>query len=124
MIRRPPRSTSTDTLFPYTTLFRSVVGLVAAEVEQQPVGRVHRHQLGDVARLAGQEAHGGADAAGLGVVDQSLDGAEAGHVDVDRQAVAGGPTCLVPGGYRWRLEAARGGVGDKLAERSVGQGGL
>src|SRR3546814_16349010 len=26
MIRRPPRSTRTDTLFPYTTLFRSVVG--------------------------------------------------------------------------------------------------
>src|SRR3546814_2081321 len=25
MIRRPPRSTRTDTLFPYTTLFRSVV---------------------------------------------------------------------------------------------------
>src|SRR3546814_16935572 len=33
MIRRPPRSTRTDTLFPYTTLFRSVhasgAGLVA-----------------------------------------------------------------------------------------------
>src|SRR3546814_8585675 len=27
MIRRPPRSTRTDTLFPYTTLFRSVVEL-------------------------------------------------------------------------------------------------
>src|SRR3546814_5938340 len=27
MIRRPPRSTRTDTLFPYTTLFRSSVGL-------------------------------------------------------------------------------------------------
>src|SRR3546814_18832159 len=26
MIRRPPRSTRTDTLFPYTTLFRSVEG--------------------------------------------------------------------------------------------------
>src|SRR3546814_9807044 len=26
MIRRPPRSTRTDTLFPYTTLFRSVGG--------------------------------------------------------------------------------------------------
>src|SRR3546814_15758102 len=26
MIRRPPRSTRTDTLCPYTTLFRSVVG--------------------------------------------------------------------------------------------------
>src|SRR3546814_16005069 len=28
MIRRPPRSTRTDTLFPYTTLFRSDSGLV------------------------------------------------------------------------------------------------
>src|SRR3546814_14779088 len=27
MIRRPPRSTRTDTLFPYTTLFRSAAGL-------------------------------------------------------------------------------------------------
>src|SRR3546814_491220 len=27
MIRRPPRSTRTDTLFPYTTLFRSDSGL-------------------------------------------------------------------------------------------------
>src|SRR3546814_10453770 len=27
MIRRPPRSTRTDTLFPYTTLFRSMAGL-------------------------------------------------------------------------------------------------
>src|SRR3546814_20183883 len=27
MIRRPPRSTRTDTLFPYTTLFRSLVRL-------------------------------------------------------------------------------------------------
>src|SRR3546814_18076257 len=26
MIRRPPRSTRTDTLFPYTTLFRSAFG--------------------------------------------------------------------------------------------------
>src|SRR3546814_5547856 len=26
LIRRPPRSTRTDTLFPYTTLFRSVLG--------------------------------------------------------------------------------------------------
>src|SRR3546814_18605219 len=28
MIRRPPRSTRTDPLFPYTTLFRSSAGLV------------------------------------------------------------------------------------------------
>src|SRR3546814_19607902 len=30
MIRRPPRSTRTDTLFPYTTLFRSSYGAIAA----------------------------------------------------------------------------------------------
>src|SRR3546814_18906621 len=29
MIRRPPRSTRTDTLFPYTTLFRSLASIVA-----------------------------------------------------------------------------------------------
>src|SRR3546814_12490670 len=28
MIRRPPRSTRTDTLFPYTTLFRSAIDVV------------------------------------------------------------------------------------------------
>src|SRR3546814_8219123 len=30
MIRRPPRSTRTDTLFPYTTLFRSIAAAGAA----------------------------------------------------------------------------------------------
>src|SRR3546814_17426888 len=31
MIRRPPRSTRTDTLFPYTTLFRSLVRDIPVE---------------------------------------------------------------------------------------------
>src|SRR3546814_7171204 len=31
MIRRPPRSTRTDTLFPYTTLFRSLDVAVTAD---------------------------------------------------------------------------------------------
>src|SRR3546814_7072568 len=31
MIRRPPRSTRTDTLFPYTTLFRSILENVAVD---------------------------------------------------------------------------------------------
>src|SRR3546814_14709664 len=35
MIRRPPRSTLTDTLFPYTTLFRS---LVCADVDADDAG--------------------------------------------------------------------------------------
>src|SRR3546814_15262390 len=40
MIRRPPRSTRTDTLFPYTTLFRSV--------EARHGGQDGRAHLGDV----------------------------------------------------------------------------
>src|SRR3546814_6866861 len=35
MIRRPPRSTRTDTLFPYTTLFRSVYCQTAQELSQR-----------------------------------------------------------------------------------------
>src|SRR3546814_9322602 len=36
MIRRPPRSTRTDTLFPYTTLFRSPqIGATAGEHDMQ-----------------------------------------------------------------------------------------
>src|SRR3546814_11862759 len=34
MIRRPPRSTRTDTLFPYTTLFRSARSRHACEDEE------------------------------------------------------------------------------------------
>src|SRR3546814_15244405 len=33
MRRRPPRTTRTDTLFPYTTLFRSVSGAVTFDIE-------------------------------------------------------------------------------------------
>src|SRR3546814_1315494 len=35
MIRRPPRSTRTDTLFPYTTLFRSLSFLVGDDNRQE-----------------------------------------------------------------------------------------
>src|SRR3546814_14369688 len=46
MIRRPPRSTRTDTLFPYTTLFRSkgyrsaprVAGFCIARISRMPCG--------------------------------------------------------------------------------------
>src|SRR3546814_17014054 len=43
MLRRPPRSTRTDTLFPYTTLFRSVVG--GPHIGAAPVGRDERPVL-------------------------------------------------------------------------------
>src|SRR3546814_5327130 len=46
MIRRPPRSTRTDTLFPYTTLFRSCVRPAGAA--DGAIGRAgRRHALAD-----------------------------------------------------------------------------
>src|SRR3546814_3182690 len=38
MIRRPPRSTRTDTLFPYTTLFRSIEIPAEAQHPDRAVG--------------------------------------------------------------------------------------
>src|SRR3546814_10676211 len=59
MIRRPPRSTRTDTLFPYTTLFRSRQqnDLTERQVEQQIDGvRITGNGLGDRAgKLHGAE---------------------------------------------------------------------
>src|SRR3546814_3452299 len=51
MIRRPPRSTRTDTLFPYTTLFRSSR---SAQVEQRPHSLKCRQLKHDV---GGEERH-------------------------------------------------------------------
>src|SRR3546814_11137350 len=45
MIRRPPRSTRTDTLFPYTTLFRS--GCRASDPPRRP-----RKAKGDACSMA------------------------------------------------------------------------
>src|SRR3546814_2649082 len=46
MIRRPPRSTRTDTLFPYTTLFRSkIVGGEAGSPVRQDMGDAERERL-------------------------------------------------------------------------------
>src|SRR3546814_2715877 len=39
MIRRPPRSTRTDTLFPYTTLFRSTPRRVVRAPRDRPENR-------------------------------------------------------------------------------------
>src|SRR3546814_8434502 len=49
MIRRPPRSTRTDTLFPYTTLFRSLLRRLQAK---RPMNAfVWRHPLWSLAAL-------------------------------------------------------------------------
>src|SRR3546814_5466808 len=61
MIRRPPRSTRTDTLFPYTTLFRSRRPRLQPQRAQRPrragvrLGRLHaRHPADRQARHQGR----------------------------------------------------------------------
>src|SRR3546814_15768705 len=59
MIRRPPRSTRTDTLFPYTTLFRSYAALSAndfAAYRLTVTGRVNRPLALSLAQLRSMPA--------------------------------------------------------------------
>src|SRR3546814_9160922 len=74
MIRRPPRSTQPDTLFPYTTLCRAggehrmddlVVTGAAAQIAGQPIAdfRFARVRVLLQQRLGGDQEAGGADAA-------------------------------------------------------------
>src|SRR3546814_18622025 len=55
MIRRPPRSTRTDTLFPYTTLFRSPGGPVVESLPcVAPPPRLRSEQSGEFRRHIGR----------------------------------------------------------------------
>src|SRR3546814_13994019 len=58
MIRRPPRSTRTDTLFPYTTLFRSA-GFVSRErfrIVRYGLGSEERPRVDAAALVAGRRS--------------------------------------------------------------------
>src|SRR3546814_1898013 len=103
MIRRPPRSTRTDTLFPYTTLFRSCLryfplmhqiaarttgemirelssGLVQNRRQQGKHQQGGEHEVGLGAAVGQQhevaEALGGADPLAANRADGRVDGGE------------------------------------------------
>src|SRR3546814_14246049 len=85
MLRRPPRSTRTDTLFPYTTLFRSLAvaerlagGDAQLLVDQIDAGDFFGHRVFDLqARVHFQEVELSAlaedefDGAGVAVANRS-----------------------------------------------------
>src|SRR3546814_10938753 len=76
-IRRPPRSTRTDTLFPYTTLFRSAAG--------DRLGDLLRHLAGDRAGGGGQRHLDGHRAVGMDI--EGVDEAEVEDVHRDLRIV-------------------------------------
>src|SRR3546814_8624333 len=83
MIRRPPRSTRTDTLFPYTTLFRSLRG-VFLDAADGLADDAHHLADGLGAAAHGFRAAGGLVALGdelLGLVRQAPEG----RVDLRRR---------------------------------------
>src|SRR3546814_13822828 len=88
MIRRPPRSTRTDTLFPYTTLFRSHRDLIPANL------------LVRDGHLAGV-----LDGGGFGPADPALDLVAAWHL-LDREARDTVRSGLGSGAVEWRRGAA------------------
>src|SRR3546814_2418384 len=60
MLRRPPRSTRTDTLFPYTTPFRALVGGEAGVRKGALDGGGAERRRGDAGELAEERTDGGA----------------------------------------------------------------
>src|SRR3546814_17619210 len=108
MIRRPPRSTRTDTLLPYTTLFRSLDAGLVGEAEAVPADAVemvagvgadhrlgeHRHALGRVRPRPGCRQHAeraqGADLVVEHLVGVAVDVGEVGEAGGDLVPVAPG----------------------------------
>src|SRR3546814_12042652 len=83
MIRRPPRSTRTDTLFPYTTLFRSARHAHAQRVADRQVD----HPL-DLLRIviAVLEFAGGVETREIGLGGDEVDDAR-GRVAAEQRAL-------------------------------------
>src|SRR3546814_3596718 len=74
MIRRPPRSTRTDTLFPYTTLFRSSITLEPGgqfELSGAPLETLHQTCDEVQTHLAQVKAVG--DELGIGMIGLGFD---------------------------------------------------
>src|SRR3546814_19003399 len=102
MIRLPPRSTRTDTLFPYTTLFRSI-GI--AKDQQERIFQAFQQIDGSISR------HYGGTGLGLAITRQLVE-VLGGHVTVDSE-LGNGATFTV----RLPVEAASAASAQALLPR-------
>src|SRR3546814_18758462 len=93
MIRRPPRSTRTDTLFPYTTLFRSPQGADGIRDRDPRIGEVARKtpvELTDFLYLFFQQTPA-SQAAGRAFIERRA------RRDIDPDPASGEQTMLAQG---------------------------
>src|SRR3546814_5262482 len=93
MIRRPPRSTRSDTLFPYTTLFRAV-NVRRGSAGEDAAGRVPDHLGRRRRRQAGRFAEAVAAGAGAVGTPAVVDG-DPGEGLVAPAGIADGATALL-----------------------------
>src|SRR3546814_9851065 len=110
MIRRPPRSTRTDTLFPYTTLFRSIKAR-AADAE----GDARRAALGYAAALDAAPAN---ELVAIRTYRAAMEAGDTALVDralgvLERSGVAPQDSAL------WRLAGAVAAQDDEAATRAI-----
>src|SRR3546814_14111364 len=114
MIRLPPRSTRTYTLFPYTTLFRSGLRIWhwIRRLAAQLTHRFDRH-ADAVDEAFGEIATGGVDRQFSAWRDQVLEAHELGNVLVRAKAMIDqrrteerrvGKKCCMTGNYGWSAE--------------------
>src|SRR3546814_6367832 len=93
MMRRPPRSTRTDTHFPYTTLFRS-------DGDRADVGELH-------AGLAAEELDGWCERLRVATTARGVDGSEDSLVSADRAPDLSGRRRDAEDQHQLALHAAR-----------------
>src|SRR5216117_4474421 len=106
MIRRPPRSTQGRTLFPYTTLFRSHIGIGHEQAEARLADGAadrarRRERVNELRHVAVVDAS---------VREEAIHEHETGQLD---GALGGGGG----GGRWWRLRRERKGDGDEREQQ-------
>src|SRR3546814_17489991 len=118
MIRRPPRSTRTDTLFPYTTLFRSL------ELDREVEHRLRQQSalgadlIGGDGLLLGaecrvQDIRVGRRVSGMGGLLRAAAG--------EQQHGTGGPGGVAGGATEEPAAQQEGGFGPRSGESRVGK---
>src|SRR3546814_8920977 len=126
MIRRPPRSTRTDTLFPYTTLFRSHHHVGHRDLAfVRLAARFEVDVAGEAVEFLAQLVRIGREAVGDGVPGRELAEADLAHVEliridvlgVHRNEALGGDAC--PGVVD---AVARGDAGQRGSRHDAGEG--